>query len=75
MDIWQSVCVTHAIYGISETVLTLYLHYQGRKLEISNLIQEAAGIYDSKPDSMTLHFENIFLPCIMWAVYFKSVQW
>lgn len=75
MDIWQSVCVTHAIYGISETVFTLYLHYQGRKLEINNLIQEAAGIYESKPDSMTLHFENISFPCNMWALCFKSVQW
>lgn len=59
MDIWQRVCVTHAIYGISETVFTLYLHYQGRKLEINNLIQEAAGIYESKPDSVALNCGNL----------------
>lgn len=65
MDIWQSMCVTHAIYGISETVFTLYLYYPGRKLEINNLIQEAAGMYESKPDSMALHCENILYPANM----------
>ena len=74
MDIWQSMCVTPAIYGIPETVITYISDYQeDRKPEINNLIHKAAGIWAHKstPDSTTRHCENAALE----YAGFQSAQW